>query len=85
MESYLKDNWYQIEETYLNKEAKQKKIKTKVESNPNKEKYTAVKKEKKSWKNHFSIHLIHIYIICRRYYESYIRKESSTWRQMAGW
>ncbi len=47
MESYLKDNWYQIEESYLNKEAKQKKIKTKVESNPNKEKYIAVKKEKK--------------------------------------
>jgi len=47
MKSYLKDNWYRIEESYLNKEATQKKIKTKVESNPNKEKYTAVKKEKK--------------------------------------
>ena len=38
MKSYLKDNWYRIEESYLNKEATQKKIKTKVESNPNKEK-----------------------------------------------
>jgi len=47
MKSYLKEEWYQVEESYLNKEAETKKIRTKVEKSP-KQKYNNKKMREKT-------------------------------------
>jgi len=47
MKSYLKEEWYKVEEIYLNKEAETKRIRTKVEKSP-KEKYNNKKMKQKT-------------------------------------
>ena len=47
MKSYLKEEWYQVEESYLNKEAETKKIRTKV-GKSTKEKYNNKKMREKT-------------------------------------